>query len=294
MTFQYATIATAPSPAATGTSLTLSSGGGALMPSAPFNLVVWSAGQLPDETNAEVVRVTAIATDTLTITRNGGRHIAVGWQAMPFTEARGLADVRQVLGSVVAQLLAAVLAGLGGGGGGGGDGTDTDLRKALIGDFGGTGALAFIGEWEGMHDSGAGYAIGDVVTQDGISFQNLIAGNIANPLTGQGWRLLSKPAPASPSITGDGSEVFALSNGVQIVAADTTGGDALVTLPNPNLQNPNDPVTLVNTVGSGDITVSPFDSETVQVTTVAAGESVTLNAVGGNWVATALFNTGVL
>lgn len=55
------------------------------MPAAPFNAVAWPAGvAIPLASNAEIVRVTAIATDTLTITRaqegTTAKSIAVGWQ----------------------------------------------------------------------------------------------------------------------------------------------------------------------------------------------------------------------
>jgi hypothetical protein len=64
-----ATVATAPSPAASGTSLVVTAGQGARFPTPPFNATVWPATALPDPTTAEIVRVTAIATDTLTLVR---------------------------------------------------------------------------------------------------------------------------------------------------------------------------------------------------------------------------------
>lgn len=70
--FAATTVATAPSPATTGTSLVVASGAGASLSGGgvPFNAVVWPAGAQPTDTNAEIVRVTAVSTDTLTITRN--------------------------------------------------------------------------------------------------------------------------------------------------------------------------------------------------------------------------------
>lgn len=67
--FAYSTIATAPSPATSGTSLVVASGGGATFPAVPFKATVWPAGDQPLSTNAEIVTVTAVSTDTLTITR---------------------------------------------------------------------------------------------------------------------------------------------------------------------------------------------------------------------------------
>lgn len=69
-----ATIATAPSPATSGTSLVVASGKGALFP-APGNgfwATIWNKTSFPDPTddaNMEIVLVTARSTDTFTITR---------------------------------------------------------------------------------------------------------------------------------------------------------------------------------------------------------------------------------
>lgn len=63
------TVATAPSPATSGTSLVVASGHGARFPDVPFNATIWPDGQTPEPSNSEIVRVTARSTDTLTITR---------------------------------------------------------------------------------------------------------------------------------------------------------------------------------------------------------------------------------
>lgn len=67
--FAFSTVATAPSPATTGTSLVVASGDGTLFPAVPFNAVVYPSDADPSTSNAEIVRVTAVSTDTLTITR---------------------------------------------------------------------------------------------------------------------------------------------------------------------------------------------------------------------------------
>ena len=67
--FAVLAVVTAPSPAAWGTSLVVTTGHGARFPAVPFNATVWPNGVLPDPVNAEIVRVTAISTDTFTITR---------------------------------------------------------------------------------------------------------------------------------------------------------------------------------------------------------------------------------
>jgi hypothetical protein len=90
--FGYSTVATAPSPASTGTSLTLAAGGGALMPTPPFNATIWPTGQLSLKSNAEIVRVTAISVDTLTITR-----------AQEGSTARAITASDQVAASITAK-----------------------------------------------------------------------------------------------------------------------------------------------------------------------------------------------
>jgi len=64
-----ATVATPPSPAPSGATLTVGAGEGARFPAPPFNATVWPADQPPTPINAELVRVTAITGDTFTLTR---------------------------------------------------------------------------------------------------------------------------------------------------------------------------------------------------------------------------------
>jgi hypothetical protein len=80
--FAVSSVAVAPSPAASGTSLTVATGEGVRFPAAPFNVTVCPTQALATPANAEIVRVTAIAGDVLTITRaqegSTARAIAVG------------------------------------------------------------------------------------------------------------------------------------------------------------------------------------------------------------------------
>lgn len=90
--FAYSTVATAPSPASSGTSLIVAAADGAKFPAAPFMLTIWPSGAQPTTTNAEIVEVTAVSTDTLTITRavegTSARTIVVGDQVdAPVTAA---------------------------------------------------------------------------------------------------------------------------------------------------------------------------------------------------------------
>ena len=106
--FAYSTIATAPSPATSGTSLVVASGDGTKFPTPPFNATVWPAGSRPTltgsaATTAEIVRVTNISTDTFTIIRANGatgepnntsvnRSIGVGDQIAATVTAKTFTD----------------------------------------------------------------------------------------------------------------------------------------------------------------------------------------------------------
>jgi len=96
--FAYSTIATAPSPATTGTSFTLQAGGGALFPAPPFSATCWPVGELPLVSNAEIVRVTAVSTDTFTIVR-----------AQEGTTAQSLAAGYQVAQTITAGFIAQLI-----------------------------------------------------------------------------------------------------------------------------------------------------------------------------------------
>lgn len=93
----YSTIATAPSPATSGTSLVVQSGDGAKFPAAPFNALIWLANTRATTANAEIVRVTAKATDTFTITRaqegSSARTVIVGDQIAATITARTITDI---------------------------------------------------------------------------------------------------------------------------------------------------------------------------------------------------------
>jgi len=95
--FGYSTIAVAPAPAGTGTSLQVSAGHGALFPTAPFNCTVWPSGVQPLASNAEIVRVTAVVGDTLTIVRaqegSSAVAIAVGFQIANTTSRMVFTDI---------------------------------------------------------------------------------------------------------------------------------------------------------------------------------------------------------
>lgn len=101
--FAYSTIATAPSPSTSGTSLVVATGEGALFPTVPFNATIWPASLQPTSGNAEIVRVTARSTDTLTIVRaqegSVARNILVGDQIAATITVKTLTDVENPIGT---------------------------------------------------------------------------------------------------------------------------------------------------------------------------------------------------
>lgn len=94
--FATTTVATAPSPATTGLSLSVAAGEGALLPSGTFNATVWAANQKPTAANAEIVRATRTV-DTLAIVRaqegTVARSIVVGDQISAGITAKTITDI---------------------------------------------------------------------------------------------------------------------------------------------------------------------------------------------------------
>lgn len=104
----YSTVLTAPSPAASGTTLVVAAGTGVRFPTPPFNATVWPAAVAPLPSNAEIVRVTGVTTDTLTITRAqetgaGGpaaRTIVFGDQIAATLTAKTLTDIEALAAGI--------------------------------------------------------------------------------------------------------------------------------------------------------------------------------------------------
>lgn len=95
--FATGIVDTAPSPATSGTSLTLQSGQGARMPATPFYAVAHPPAEMPTTDNAEKILVTNVSSDTLTITRaqdgTTAQSIESGWR---LTNALFLRDLSQL------------------------------------------------------------------------------------------------------------------------------------------------------------------------------------------------------
>ena len=98
--FGYSTVQS-PAPGLLGTSLIVAAGQGALFPAAPFNCTVWPSGVLPLASNAEIVRVTAVVGDTLTIVRaqEGSSivNITTGFQIANTTSVKVFTDIEDAV-----------------------------------------------------------------------------------------------------------------------------------------------------------------------------------------------------
>jgi len=96
--FAYGTVATAPSPATSGTSLSLQTGQGARFPSVPFDVVAAPPNVVPTSANSEILRVTQVSSDEFTITRTQAgttaKEIGTDWAIYQSITERTLGELR--------------------------------------------------------------------------------------------------------------------------------------------------------------------------------------------------------
>src|SRR5262245_29619540 len=95
--FAISAVTVAPSPPTTGTSLTVTTGEGALFPAVPFNATVTPPNVLSTSANSEIVRATARTGDVFTITRirenSFARSIVVGDLFVASVTAKAFQDL---------------------------------------------------------------------------------------------------------------------------------------------------------------------------------------------------------
>ena len=101
LNFAYGNVLGAPIPPGSGGLITLAAGQGANFPAPPFNIVVWPAGVIPLAANAEVMRVTVVNGDQLTITRrqegSNARAVVSGDQVSAAITAKTLTDMQTAI-----------------------------------------------------------------------------------------------------------------------------------------------------------------------------------------------------
>ncbi len=107
--FAYSTIATAPSPALSGTTIVVAPGQGDLFPVIPFNATIWPTGVQPTAANAEIVTVYGLDSDTFTIVRaqegTAARSIVVGDQIAATVTSNSLSDIETIASTLAPMAL---------------------------------------------------------------------------------------------------------------------------------------------------------------------------------------------
>lgn len=104
-TLARATVAVAPAPVLTGLLLEVGAGEASVFPAVPFNCTIYPSDQFPTLANAEVVRVTNIAGDSLTITRaqegTTAKNVAVGYLISNSITVKVLTDIEAAVNAIV-------------------------------------------------------------------------------------------------------------------------------------------------------------------------------------------------
>jgi hypothetical protein len=171
--FAYSLVAVAPVPATSGTAITVTTGQGSYFPSAPFDATIWPAGVLPSNTNAEIVRVTNVSTDTLTITRaqygTTAQSIAVGYQIAQTVDANLLGQLAALSGATFTGAVSGTTATW--------TGEDKASDFAPTGLTGATTATRYVGGTANGAPASGTFAVGDfIVDQTGTIWVCTTAG----------------------------------------------------------------------------------------------------------------------
>ena len=171
--FAYSLVAVAPVPATSGTSITVTTGQGSYFPSAPFDATIWPAGVQPSNTNAEIVRVTNVSTDTLTITRaqygTTAQSIAVGYQIAQTVDANLLSQLAALSGATFTGAVSGTTATW--------TGEDKASDFATTGLTGATTATRYVGGTANGAPTSGTFAVGDfIVDQTGTIWVCTTAG----------------------------------------------------------------------------------------------------------------------
>ena len=225
--FAVSTVATAPSPADSGTSLVVASGHGTRFPAVSFNATVWPAGEQPTPANAEVVRVSVIATDTFTIARaqesSSARTIVVGDNIAATVTAKTLTDAEAGPAAVAGEFYvvgsAVTVGSLGA------------INKAWFQPIVVQRTIAVSSFQFGVETANGNMDVG-IYSQD-LATRRWSWGSFAVPSSGWITKLISGGTPTSLSLTGpgvywlaivaDGTTATFVSEGTTTWAADAPG-----------------------------------------------------------------------
>lgn len=235
--FAYSLIATAPSPATSGTSLAVTAGQGALFPTVPFYCTIWPAGVSPLSTNAEIIKVTGVSTDTFTIVRaqfsSSAVSAAIGYQIANTVIADSLAG--RLIGKQVFTTTGAgtytptagtnyIVMELVGGGGGSGGSASAGLNAVSL--AGGGGGGAWLRKTLVTAFSGAAYVVGAKGTGGAAGANNgTDATDTTFTATGGGGTVYTAGGGKKGSTTGSFAPPLFAYGGINGVGGVATNGD---------------------------------------------------------------------
>lgn len=108
--FGYSTILTPPTPAISGTTITLVASGGLYFPTPvqPYNVTIWPSSQLSLSAVSEICRVTSVSGDTLTVIRaqegSQPQIILAGFQVAMSITKKVITDIENAIPATTDQL----------------------------------------------------------------------------------------------------------------------------------------------------------------------------------------------
>lgn len=206
---------------ASATSIALTSGHGARLPTVPFNVVWWNSTDYPDPTddpNVEIVRVTARSTDTLTVTRAQEGTSASTKNTASKTYKMIAGATALLVNSGIAELSVTSQPS---------NGWLTLLQNYIVSSFGGTSAISFLtgGSWSSI-TNGGGYIefAPSAAASASMYLPEVNASSIVNLRFSEVKRIVAKQSFISNSGSGRKGFGFCNTTVANIYAADSTAG----------------------------------------------------------------------
>lgn len=179
--FGYSTVATAPSPATSGTTLTVATGQGALFPAAPFNCTVWPTAVDSVSTNSEIIRVTSKGSgDDWTIVRTqestSARTIIVGDQIANTTSVKVFTDIEAAADAAAAAAAAITKTSIGLGN----VTNDAQTKAAIVPNTAPSAGQVLVGNAGGTAYAPVSLSGKVTITSAGVASVSLASGDIPN------------------------------------------------------------------------------------------------------------------